>query len=127
MARRCCSRCGVAKPAEAFAGSTPATTHRLCRSCREKARERYRSKLAPERRLLEGELQRLRQRLAVYEAREQCRICSTHEHPVFVRCRLAACGHLFCRQCIEDWHARRKRTCPACRASFSHPKDVEGV
>ena len=44
----------------------------------------------------------------------QCSICQMKWKNAFLR----TCGHLFCRDCLEDRISNRLRKCPACGKAF---------
>jgi len=56
-----------------------------------------------------------------------CELCADRE----VDCKIADCGHTFCRVCVELWRresvrkAQQKTMCPSCRQPFTEVVDLE--
>ena len=56
-----------------------------------------------------------------------CELCADRE----VDCKIAGCGHTFCRVCVELWRresvrkAQQKTMCPSCRQPFTEVVDLE--
>eukprot|EP00054_Salpingoeca_dolichothecata_P005770 m.36090 g.36090 ORF g.36090 m.36090 type:complete len:464 (+) comp15914_c0_seq1:376-1767(+) len=58
----------------------------------------------------------------------QSLICSICQDILLTPMEGAACGHLFCLSCIEQWFQRSKsRTCPECRAAINQLKSSRVV
>lgn len=52
-------------------------------------------------------------------ADERCAVCLTPLGDADTLVRAAACGHMFCWHCIDEWLSRYKKICPVCKGPLS--------
>lgn len=60
--------------------------------------------------------------MKMFNDKVKCNVCKTREKDSL----LSGCGHMFCRECLDDYQRNRKRHCPQCKKGFSK-KDIISI
>ena len=66
--------------------------------------------------------------LDVHQLKNGCVKLKTELCPICIDCNISvqtSCGHVFCDSCVQKWFNTSHDTCPYCRQTITHLKEVE--